>query len=575
MKKKSAAYIVIALLAGIGIGYFLFGETIRKESDHSHVKDLEQSEEVWTCSMHPHIRLSEPGDCPICGMDLIASTDLTNDLETDQFKMTENAMALANVQTSIVGDIGFDTEEIKLTGKIEENEETTTVQVTHFKGRIERLLVNSVGEKISKGQTIALIYSPELVAAQQELLTASKVKKQQPDLYNAVRNKLKIRKLSENQINQIESSGTIMETFPIHSHVSGIVSEKMVEEGNHIERGQILYKISDLKTVWAQFDVYENQISSIRKGQEISIVTNAYPDNKIAAKISFVDPILNATSRIARARAELMNKGSLFKPGMFVEGTISIADKDPEKKTIMVPKSAVLWTGKRSVVYVKEKASTPIFEMREVTLGNSNNNSYEILSGLNAGEEIVTNGTFTVDAAAQLQGKKSMMKLANHQSSSPNNQQFKNTKASIDFKRVFNDILPVYFDLKDALVASDSKLAVVSSKKMLTYLQTYNAKELQEREIAYVQKTIQNLEGISSREDLINQRIHFKSLNENLEAIIREIGNASETIYIQKCPMADDNNGAIWLSKEKEIKNPYFGDEMLACGSVISTLEKL
>ena len=449
------------------------------------------------------------------------------------------------------------------------------MQVTHFTGRIEKLLVNAIGEKIAKGQRIALIYSPELVAAQQELLTAAKLKEQQPDLYKAVRNKLKLRKLSENQINQIESSGNIMEMFPLHAQVSGIVSEKMVEEGNHIERGQVLYKLSNLNTVWANFDVYENQISLIQKGQDVDVITNAYPDIKIKAKISFIDPILNKASRTVSARAVLINKGALFKPGMFIEGVIAFSDNDIEKNNIVVPKSAVLWTGKRSLVYVRKEGLTPVFEMREVELGNSNSDSYQILSGLRKGEEVVTNGTFTVDAAAQLQGKKSMMKLGGNQSDSTKDGHFEKVSISVDFRKLFNQALLSYFNLKDALVASDADLSATFSEKMLLQLKNLNISELPQEELEYMRNLKKHLQGISDKEELIHQRVHFKDLNENLNLLIHKIGNTSETIYIQKCPMANDNKGAIWLSKEKEVRNPYFGDAMLACGSVINTLDRL
>lgn len=575
MEKKSAIYLIVVLFIGVGIGYLLFGSSSHTNSDHTHDRNSEVADQIWTCSMHPQIKQSESGDCPICGMDLIPTTNMTGDLDINQFRMTENAMALANIQTSIVGDGGTSSQEIRLSGKIEENEEETTVQVTHFTGRIEKLLVNAIGEKISKGQRIALIYSPELVAAQQELLTAAKLKEQQPDLYLAVRKKLKLRKLSENQINQIESSGNVMEMFPLHAQVSGIVSEKMVEEGNHIERGQVLYRLSNLNTVWANFDVYENQISLIQKGQEINVITNAYPDTKIKAKISFIDPILNKVSRTISARAVLANTDARFKPGMFIEGAIAVSDNNQERNSIVVPKSAVLWTGKRSLVYVKKEGLTPIFEMREVALGNASSDSYQILSGLEKGEEIVTHGTFTVDAAAQLQGKKSMMKSGNDQNDSAKDEHFKKTAISDDFRKLFNQALLSYFNLKDALVASDANLSATFSEKMLSQLKGLNISELPQEELEYMQNLTKYLQGISDKEDLINQRAHFKDLNENLNLLIHEIGNTAETIYIQKCPMADDNKGAIWLSKEKEVRNPYFGDAMLACGSVISTLERL
>jgi len=142
--------------------------------------------------MHPQIMQPEPGDCPICGMDLIPAESGADGLAMNEIKMSENAMALANIQTSVVGKGQIGSNSLKLSGKIKANEESNAVQVTYFGGRIEKLYVNSTGERVRAGQRLATIYSPDLVAAQQELLTASSLKESQAELYKAVRNKLKL-----------------------------------------------------------------------------------------------------------------------------------------------------------------------------------------------------------------------------------------------------------------------------------------------------------------------------------------------------------------------------------------------
>lgn len=404
--KKYLVYIGLVVI-GLILGALFFGKSTTNETAHNHTETTETNQ-MWTCSMHPQIMKSEPGDCPICGMDLIPATTSADGLAANQFKLTKNAMALANIQTSIVGKSTIEGNEIKLSGKIVENEENNTVQVSYFSGRIERLNISSTGEEVRRGQLLANIYSPELYAAQQELLTAASLKESQPALYKAVRNKLKLWKLSESQIKQIESSGKVKENFPIYATVSGTVTEKLAEQGDYIKQGQPLLKITNLNTVWANFDVYENQIDLFKKGQDISITTNAYSNKTFKTKVSFINPVLDTKTRTVKLRAVLNNKNGVFKPGMFVEGKVNDLNISTEQ-TITIPASAVLWTGKRSVVYVKTNPTEPVFEMREVTLGNTIGESYEVVSGLENGSEIVTNGTFTIDAAAQLQGKKSMM----------------------------------------------------------------------------------------------------------------------------------------------------------------------
>ena len=404
--KKYAIYIGI-LTIGLLLGWVIFGTSTNKEAEHNH-NEAVKSDQKWTCSMHPQIMKSEPGDCPICGMDLIPAETSADGLLADQFKLSENAIALANIQTSIVGNSNQKDNFIKLSGKIAENEKSNAVQVSYFSGRIEKLNVSFTGEKINKGQLLATIYSPELYAAQQELITAANLKETQPKLYDAVKNKLKIWKLNEKQISQIETSGKVIENFPVYATVSGTVSEKLVEQGDYIKQGQPLLKIAKLNTVWGNFDVYENQLKNFKKGQQVLVSTNAYANEEFNGKVDFIDPVLNTKTRTVVLRVVLKNKNNKFKPGMFVEAKIKNNTAN-NNNAISIPASAVLWTGKRSVVYVKPDIAKPVFEMREITLGKKLGDNYEVLEGVQNGDEIVTNGVFTIDAAAQLQGKKSMM----------------------------------------------------------------------------------------------------------------------------------------------------------------------
>ncbi len=405
MKKYIIYFGILAL--GLFLGGLFFGNSSNNETEHKH-NEVGESNQMWTCSMHPQIMQAEPGDCPICGMDLIPAEAGADGLTADQFKLTPNAMALANIQTTVVGNGTTENNAIKLSGKIVENEEANAVQVSYFSGRIERINIGFTGEEVHKGQLLATIYSPELYAAQQELITAASLKQSQPALYKAVRNKLKLWKISENQINQIETSAKVLENFPVYATVSGTVTEKLAEQGDYIKQGQPLLKIANLNTVWANFDVYEHQIDLFKRGQEVITRTNAYPDQEFKGTVDFIDPVLNTKTRTVKLRVVLNNKEAIFKPGMFVEGKIE-GSLSKKEHSLNIPSSSVLWTGERSVVYLKSSPDEPVFEMREVKLGNTLGGNYEVLNGLDKGDEIVTNGTFTIDAAAQLQGKKSMM----------------------------------------------------------------------------------------------------------------------------------------------------------------------
>ena len=589
---KKYRFYIGTLLLGLLLGWMLFGNSSNEKTVHNHAETAAKSK-IWTCSMHPQIMQPEAGDCPICGMDLIPAESSAEGLMADQFKLTENAIALANIQTSIVVARKADDTTIKLSGKIVENEAANVVQVSYFSGRIERLNVSSKGEKVRKGQLLATIYSPQLYAAQQELITTLSLKKSQPALYTAVRNKLKLWKLSESEINQIETSGKVKENFPVYATVSGTVFEKLVVAGETIKQGQPLFKIANLNTVWANFDVYEHQIGQFKKGQEILLSTNVHANKEFKGKVDFIDPVVDMKTRTVKLRVVLPNKEEIFKPGMFVEGNIKTISSGKEA-LLTVPASAVLWTGERSVVYLKTNPTQTVFEMLEITVGNQIGAHYQVLAGLNIGDEIVTNGTFTVDAAAQLQGKKSMMNksgskvmdgheghLGKESTTSLNNEKISNLNERIKVSKEFQNQLKVVFDtyikLKDALVKDDAKNVMEVSKILLSNLSKIEKKLLTDK-IAHshwmlLEKEIKaSAISLSKTATIKTQRNHFKHLSGYLTNAI-EVFGVNEKVYHQFCPMADGNNGAYWLSKEEKVINPYFGNAMLTCGEVKQVIE--
>jgi Cu(I)/Ag(I) efflux system membrane fusion protein len=289
----------------------------------------------------------------------------------------------------------------------------------------------------------------------------------------------------------------------------------------------------------------------------------------------------------------LNNQNDEFKPGMFVQANIErvLVDKTA---ILTIPSSAVLWTGERSVVYIKTNPDLPIFEMREVVLGNQLANEYEVLEGLLVGNEIVSNGTFTVDAAAQLQGKKSMMNkeggktttgheghLGMEENTSINNENHTNMneriKVSKDFQNQINAVFNDYIKLKDALVKDDSKNVVGESKKLIDNLSKVDMKLLTDKEahnhwMSLEKKIKASATSISKTSNIKEQRNHFKHLSSHLINTVQLFG-VNEKVFVEFCPMADNNNGAYWMSKEEKVINPYFGDAMLTCGEVKQIIE--
>jgi len=399
------------ILAGLFLGWLFFHSSKGETKSHDHSQDVSKSE-IWTCSMHPQIRKDEPGKCPICAMDLIPLNQNSGvAIDSKAVHFSKEAAELANVSTSVVSRQA-PIKDVRLYGKVQADERLLQNQVAHISGRIEKLLVNFTGEPVRKGQLLAIIYSPELVTAQQELLESAKSKQMQPEIYEASKEKLQQWMLTEKQIAQIENSGKVKTNFEVYSNTSGIVTAKRVNTGDYVSQGAVLFDVANLSSVWVLFDAYESDLPFLKVGNSISFSLQAIPGTSFSANIRFIDPVIDPVSRVAKVRVEVNNGSGKLKPEMFATGVVK-ANLNEFKGKLVIPRSAVLWTGKRSIVYVKQKETEDInFKMREIGLGPMLGNSYVVLDGLTEGEEIVTDGTFSVDAAAQLAGKPSMMNKA-------------------------------------------------------------------------------------------------------------------------------------------------------------------
>lgn len=559
------------LIVGLILGWAIFGNrTDRHDAGHTTEMHDHEAGTVWTCSMHPQIRATEPGKCPICGMDLVQVRTDDQGQHGDMVVLNENAIRLANVQTTVVGRSGNHVREVRLNGKVSVDERQVHSQTTHVTGRVEQLGVNFTGEYVRRGQTLAILYSPELVTAQQELLEAYKFRETQPALYQAARDKLKNWKLSDGNIDDLISKGETTRSFGVVADASGVVVEKKVNKGDYVSRGQTLYEIANLSRIWVLLDLYEMDIPWVRVGDKVTFGVRSLPGQTFEGEITYVDPVIDPQTRVASGRVEMLNPEMTLKPGMFVTGVVQAVPGQSD--ALVVPATAVLWTGERSVVYVKQNADGGTgFQMRVVTLGPTTGGGYVVKEGLRDGEEIVTNGTFAVDAAAQLEGKSSMMNQPGHTQDAVDNQQQR--YPSVD------RLLDWYLNLKDALVADNFNEAKKRAGEAAGILEAVNMNDFtpeghDEWMKHYVSlRDIVNTTATSS--SIGDMRKHFITLSNRMISIAQYFGTAAgETLYIQHCPMADSNQGADWLSKDAKVRNPYFGSAMLMCGEVTGEISR-
>ncbi len=575
---KNIKIIIPTLTIGILVGFLLFKWT---SNPSAHQPISTSSEEIWTCSMHPQIRQNEAGLCPICEMDLVPLISNSENNNPTILQMSLDAVKLAQVETTVVGGIvnnGDGQSSIRVDGTIELDERSIHSQSAHIDGRIEEINVTFEGEYVTKGQKIAKIYSTELLSASQELITASEFENKVNGITDASIQKLKNWNITDEQIQDILTSRKPIETIDIFADHSGYILKRNVALGDYLRQGQTMYTIGQISKLWLLFNVFESDLKNIRIGQRIKFSTPSLGEQKFNARISYIEPLLDPSSRTAIVRAEYSNPGGVLKPGMLLEGEIQHAPVTNATGTISIPSSAVLWTGKKSVVYVQlPEEEIPTYQFREIQIGEESGNTTIVSSGLQNGEIVITNGAFAIDAAAQLNNNMSMM---NKNVSIRKSEDFKlpnfREVAPMEFKQQLEDLTNQYLLLKNAFVETD---AIKATKEVTAFLNVISKFEMNllsgeshDYWIEQMNAMINHGRLIENAGDIEEQRKQFDFLSKALINSLKVYGIAEVTFYIQHCPMAFNNDGADWISDVPEISNPYFGDKMHKCGSVKETI---
>lgn len=432
---KRILLIIIAVLLAGGAVVFLIQR--RGASTASATKQL------YTCGMHPQVIKDKPGDCPICGMKLQpmrkdttgakpsadAASSSGGERKVKYYKSTmmlgeisqsprkdsmgmdmvpvyegEDASGAISIDPVTTQNMGLRTalvtkgpvrRNIRTVGVVDYNETALSDVTTKFRGWIEKLYVDSTGKQVHKGEPLFEIYSPDLYTAENEYLIAIS---RGTGLKESALTKLKYWDVSAEQIAALEKSGQPTKTLSVSAPRDGIVVEKMVVEGQMVEAGMKLYRVADLSTVWVQAQVYEQDLGFIKLGQEAVVGLSYLPDRKFRGRVTYIYPTVDEKTRTAKVRMEFHNPGFFLKPGMFA--TVEI-EPEVEPEAVLVPDMAVLRSGEKNTVFVALDGGK--FEPRTVTIGaRSENNTYQVLSGLKEGERVVTSGQFMLDSESQL-----------------------------------------------------------------------------------------------------------------------------------------------------------------------------
>ena len=609
------AIVVVAFSLGLLLSS---GEKDATNMSESH-ESISQSGKptIWTCSMHPQVKLPEPGKCPICFMDLIPlDNSFDDDLGERQLKMSAAAAKLAQIVVSPVRR-DFAEAAIRMVGKIDYDETRLAYITAWVPGRIDSLYADYTGITVKRGDPMVLLYSPDLLSAQEELIQAKQAmvklmgssstmfRSTAKATVDAAREKLRLLGLTSSQIDEIETSEIYSSHININAPIGGVVIHMNAREGIYVKTGTPIYTIADLSKVWVLFDAYETDLAWLKEGQKVEFKALAIPGKTFTGTISFIDPILSEKTRTVKVRIIADNKSGSLKPGMFVTGiaksrldvngkVVSNSYKDKSNAPLLIPTTVPLLTGTRAVAYVQVANEDGfIFEGREIELGARAGDYYIVKSGLSEGELVVTNGAFKLDSELQIQAKPSMMTPeggggpvhqhgGNEQTQKPVDDHTKHKSKSFEVGGdVLSALAPLYdsyFKIQMALADDNLSAAKDSYAELKENTQAMDMSLFKgDSHMAWMNlsdRIIKHSGFGEKAKDIEKAREEFFNLSKSIIDLRDSFGHGGDqNFYLTFCPMADNNKGAYWLQAVDTVFNSFYGSKMLRCGSIKDTLE--
>jgi len=468
-KLVSAAVVVgvgLTLIVAVGVAQRL-GWILSGDGTSGSGSSGSQDQTTHTCPMHPQIRQPGPGRCPICGMELVPASSGAADLDEYAVHIEPAQRRLANIQTDTVRRAAL-SDTIRTVGAIAIDESRMATIPSYIDGRIERLFADYTGVDVKAGDHLAVVYSPELYAAQVEYIesrgsltkltagTLPVVRQTQEKLVASSRQKLVELGMTEEQLETLEGSGEPQSRLTIYSTIGGTVTEKLAVEGKYVKAGEPIYRIANLSTVWLMLELYPEDAARIRFGQRVEAEVQSLPGSRFDGRVAFIDRVVDPQKRTVGVRVEFLNEDRTLRPGDYAQATIFLAigeegdvyDADlagrwispmhpqiirdepgdcpicgmdlvptsrygysttpvEQPTSLFIPRSSLLLAGSSSVVYVETEPGR--FEIRPVTTGPILRDRVVILGGLQEGETVATAGNFLIDSQMQLAGKPSLI----------------------------------------------------------------------------------------------------------------------------------------------------------------------
>ena len=355
---------------------------------------------VFQSGMHPWVVQDEPGQCPVCGMDL-TPTSTVRAAPRGEVVVDEGARQLSGVRTTRVTAESV-SRTLRTTGRFAPDETRQQAVTLRVGGWVERLYVEAEGDRVRAGQPMLELYSPQLVSTQEELMLALRTREALGDaqgerLVESARRRLMLFGVSERQIERLEATGEVQRTLTLYAPAGGTVVDKQVVEGMELRAGQRLFSLVDLGRLWLQVDVPETDLGWVDVGTRARVQVDAFPGEELVGRVECVYDLLDASTRAGTARIGVPNPGRRLKPGMFATATLF---GDPAEPLPVVPSESVIRTGTQTLVVLV--LGDGRFRSHPVTLGLEADGLVQVLDGLAVGDEIVTSAQFLIDSEARL-----------------------------------------------------------------------------------------------------------------------------------------------------------------------------
>ncbi len=388
----------------------------------------------------------------------------------------------------------------------------------------------------------------------------------------AARTRLALLGIPEAEIDRLAKATKPTRKVKIHSPFGGTVIEREATMGQYVDTGAVLYEIADLSKVWIQLEAYERDLPFLAEGQDVSLEVEGLSDVELSGTIDFIEPRVDPMRRIVKVRVEVDNPDGLLKPGMYAT---AIVDSETETHPVVVPATAPLFTGRRSLVYVEvPDQDEPTYEVRVVRLGPRVGEVYPVLAGLSAGERVVTEGAFVLDADLQIRGGEGLLSRPDDAHSDPLDVVVDGGDA---LSKALVQVLEDYLELQKGLADDDLERASKGAKALLESLAEVEEPEGREARAAWTRigphlrhHAMETVDAGS----LAEMRVPFELVSRQVEALLVSFGNPLERpLRVAHCPMAFEGRGARWVQEGEQVDNVYFGHAMRRCGSIEATVE--